>query len=201
MKRSLIVLALSAVAVAANATVYTFSHSLITIDPLGPAVTADFTVIGLDGPIVDVDIVLNGLSHTYPDDIGAVLANNLGNNVLLFDGPGDGTDISLTWRFDDSAAGMLPNTGPLVGGSFQPGQNQWSDVFTNVSGPYGATMAGLNAGGDGTWSLFVEDFVGGDGGEITSQDLIITTNPVPEPASLVALGVGVAALMRRRRSK
>ncbi len=198
MKKSLLILALGVVGASANATVFVFSGGPVTITS-GVATMNNFNVVGLDGAIVDVNLRMIGISHTWPDDIGAVLANNAGANTILFDGPGGSTDIvGLSWQFDDSGATPLPNADPLVSGIFKPGQNEWNDPFTNITGPYGTTMAGLNGGSNGTWVLHVEDFVTGDNGTIQETSLIITT-AVPEPATMTALALGAVAFIRRRR--
>ncbi|HCM73444.1 MAG TPA: PEP-CTERM sorting domain-containing protein [Fimbriimonadaceae bacterium] len=203
MKKFLLIAALASVAAASQATVFSFTGGSLTLDSDGAPALQNYNVSGLDGAIVRVELLMNGVSHTFPDDIGAVLVNNVGNSAILFDGPGAGiAAVSLDWRFDDvDGVTTLPTTGALSSGTFLPGQNQYNDIFTNISGPFGTTMAGLNTGGNGTWTLHAEDFVFGDVGTINSTELRITTDAVPEPASMIALGAGLLALARRRRSK
>ena len=60
----------------AQALTFTFTNpNPITINDFGPAnpypLTA--TVAGLNVPIVDLNVVVNGLSHTFPSDIGILL--------------------------------------------------------------------------------------------------------------------------------
>ena len=178
----------------------------ITINPVGTGTPwpSTISVSGLTGNIQSISIQLNGVSHTFPDDIGAVVVGPTGTNVLLFDGPGDGDDISsLTWLFTDSAGAPLPNSGVLSSGSFQPGQNQWGDDFSGGGGgapapPYGSTMAAYTgSNGNGTWSLFVGDFVDGDGGSI-SGGWTINIQQVPEPSALALSALVLPMLLRRR---
>lgn len=203
MKKSLFILGAAVIAASSQATIFSFNGGSLVIDDAGAPAVQNYSVAGLDGGITRVELVIDGISHTFPDDMGAVLVNNVGASALLFDGPGGGGDINgMSWTFDDVlGTATLPNADPLVSGVFLPGQNQWNDTFTNFAGPYGTTMAGLNGGGDGTWTLHVEDFVGGDAGSIQATTLRITTDAVPEPATMTALALGAAALLRRRRSK
>jgi subtilisin-like proprotein convertase family protein len=194
-----------AVAAASQATQYIFSSGQISIPDLGVANPSpvNFNVAGLDGLIVDVDVRFNNLTHSFTDDIGAVIFDPTDVGVILFDGPGSGDgEAGVTWSFDDAAAATLSNAGDNLTGSYKPGQNQWSDPFTGAPNghPYNTSFAPYNGtSGLGTWRLFIEDFVGGDSGSIGSVDLIINTNPVPEPATMAVLGLGALALLRKRR--
>lgn len=179
----------------------------ITINESGAAspFPSTINVSGLTGNIQSITIQLTGVSHTFPDDFGAVVVGPTGASVLLFDGPGDGDDItSLNWLFSDAAGAALPDAGVLSGGSFKPGQNQYGDDFSAFGGgpapPYGTTMAGFaGTNGNGTWSLFVGDFVGGDAGSI-SGGWTINIQQVPEPSALALSALVLPALLRRRRA-
>ena len=166
---------------------------------------ATINVSGLTGNIQSITVQLNGISHTFPDDIGALVVGPTGASVLLFDGPGDGDDIaSFTWLFDDAAAAALPNGGILSGGTFRPGQNQYGDDFSGAGGapapPYGTNFTGFaGTDGNGTWSLFVGDFVAGDTGSI-SGGWTINIQQVPEPSALALSALVLPALLRRRRT-
>lgn len=181
--------------------------SPITINEQGPATPYPSTinVSGLSGNIQSITIQLTGISHTFPDDFGAIVVGPTGANVVLFDGPGDGGDlVSINWLFDDAAAAPLPNADPLTGGTFRPGQNQYGDDFSGAGGapapPYGTTFAGFNGtSGNGTWSLYVADFVAGDGGSI-SGGWTINIQQVPEPSALALSALALPALLRRRRA-
>jgi len=207
MKR-LFLLSLVAVSAVASATDYTFNSGSITIPTQGPSSPnpISFGVGALDGPISNVRVSFQGLSHTFSDDLGAVLFNPSNVGTWLFDGPGDGNILqSVTWNFDDAAASALPDNGATPSGTYKPGQNQWNDDFTPAgapAGPYGSSFSVYSGGNaTGTWKIFLADFVAGDGGNVQNVALTISTNPVPEPATMAVLGTGALALMRRRRRK
>lgn len=203
MRVSFIIAAIALVG-AAQATEYTFSIGATVIP--GEGVTDPspliFNVSGLDGVISSVRFRFNGLTHFASDDIGALLFDPTGTGTILFDGPGGADTLdNVNWLFDDAAAATLSDAGSNPSGTYRPGQNQWQDVFTGAPvGPYSTSFSVYNGtSGIGDWRLFVEDFIPADAGEFDSADLLITTTPVPEPATLVALGVGAVALLRRRR--
>lgn len=204
MRLSFIVGAIALVG-AVQATEYTFSVGATVIP--GEGVTSPspllFNVSGLDGAISKVRFRFNGLSHAFSDDIGALLVDPNGTTTLLFDGPGgDQTLTDINWLFDDAGAAKLADLGTNAAGTYKPGQNEYGDDFTGASvGPYGTSFSVYNGtSGIGSWKLFVEDFVAGDSGDFDGADLLITTTPVPEPATLAALGLGAIALIRKRRN-
>jgi hypothetical protein len=51
------------------------------------------------------------------------------------------------------------------------------------------------------WTLTIVDRAGGDTGSISGWSAEGTYTAVPEPASMAVLGLGAAALIRRRRRK
>src|SRR5207253_7352067 len=78
-------------------------------------------VSGLSGTVTDVQVTLNGLTHTYPDDLGLLLVGPTGQQIVLQSDVGGGTSVSnVTYTFADSATSGIPNSGPITAGSYKP---------------------------------------------------------------------------------
>ena len=140
-------------------------------------------VSGLDGTIVDVNVTLMGLSHTYPDDIDVLLVSPLGQNVVLMADVGSGFDVtSIGLTFDDAAVASLPGSAQIVAGTFKPtvdAGGAFGGPAPAPVGPYGTTLSVFNGTApSGTWNLFVYDDVSiVDGGSISggwSLDILAT---------------------------
>ena len=144
-----------------------------------------FTASGVAGKVIDVNVAINGISHTFPEDIEASLTGPNGASVLLMSDAGseqDATGINLL--FDDSAAAKLPFDPPgpggpvILGGTYQP---------TNYVGPQSPpdpdltstvpTLAGLTGGSpNGNWVLRLsDDFSLEDDGSYSGSVLTITS--------------------------
>lgn len=131
------------------------------------------TVSGFNhGTILDVDLTLKNYSHTFPDDVDVLLSKeNSGVNRTVMSDVGGSADVSnITLRLDDEAAnGLLPDSGPLVGGRFKPTNVGSSDTFpAPAPSPDGrkalSGFDGLNP--NGTWKVRVaDDFGPQDGGQ------------------------------------
>ena len=154
---------------------------------------ASINVAGLSGTIAKVTVSLNGLNHTFPDDLDILLVGPQGQSLIVLSdvGGGTGADVSLT--LDDSAAASLPDSGLLVSGTFRPGNVGTGDSFPlpaptppyNSTAPAGAaTLSSVFDGTNpnGTWSLYVIDDGDLDSGSISSGwSLAVTTTPCALP--------------------
>ena len=192
---------------ATSAITLTFSNpSSITINSVGPATPypAIINVSGLSGPITDMNVVINGLSHTFISDVGALLVGPGGQSVVLFDALGGTTSVTnANLTLDDQAAASLPCSTAVSSGTFKPTNCVVGDIFpppAPASG-YGSLLSGFNGTNpNGTWRLFINDFVAPAGGSIAGGFGLQVTI-VPEPASLLLLGLGlltIATWLRRR---
>jgi subtilisin-like proprotein convertase family protein len=153
----------------------------ITINAIGNATPypSSIVVSGLSGTVASVGVTLNGFSHTFPDDVGVVLVSPTGAALLLMDGAGQDQDMAgVTFTFADGFA-ALPSLTAWVAGTYKP-TAYYTDSFP-APGPgttYGnpgpvnggtATFASTFNGTspNGTWNLYVVDFVAGNGGSIS----------------------------------
>ena len=195
----------------------TFTNpNLITIVDNGVAnpYPSTINVSGLTGTITNITVTIHQISHTYIADVGAVLVGPGGQKVVLFDGAGGDSVISnLTWTFDDDAAAApLAGQGPLTSGTYKPNTYFPGDPY-DPPGPgtsYGTQLSAFNsASPNGSYNLYVKDFVSGESGTISGGwSVKITTSGggaagAPGPDSLAVLAapglLGLGALMRRRR--
>lgn len=132
---------------------------------------SQITVSGLrKGKIKDINVHLNNLSHTFPDDIDILLvATQLPgvNAVIMSDAGGGIAVVDVNLVLDDSAASPLPNTGPLVSGTFQPSNFGGTTIFEPPApSPSGVSSLAFFNGKNpnGTWQLFVQDDSATDSG-------------------------------------
>jgi hypothetical protein len=165
-----------------------------TATPYPSAIVASGLPTSLPATPNAVNIIINGFSHTFPDDVGFVLVGPTGAALNISDGAGDGTDmVSVTYTISDSGAAQLPTAGAWGPGTYKPA-NYYSDVFPapapaayNNPGPLGggtatfsSTFAGTNP--NGTWNLYIVDFVGGDSGMVAGGwSLEINAGPTVIP--------------------
>lgn len=140
-------------------------------------------VAGVAGTVVGVKVMLNGVSHTFPDDLDIMLVSPTGAGVILMSDAGGGTDlVNTNLTITDGSPYMPDATTLLAGGTFAPTNHGTGDVFSAPAPaiPAGGSLNSLFAGQNpnGTWNLFVTDQFTGDGGMITSWSLELTTSTV-----------------------
>lgn len=186
----------------------------ITINNSGVATPygASVHVSGLTNLVLSVNLRIRGYTHERPDDVGMVLVAPGGQALLVQDGGGGFTPLApVTYLLSDAGSGPYPDAPPGHGQTYKPAAYYTGDSFPapgpglayNHPGPAGgnsATFASTFSGidGNGTWNLFVFDFVGGAGGAIT-DGFVLELTQVPEPGTLAALALGGLALLRRKK--
>jgi hypothetical protein len=169
----------------------TFSNATpVTIPTSGAGVPypSNINVAGLSGTVSNVTVNLKNLSHTFPGDVGMLLVGPGGQKFIVLDGVIGGSPwVNITYTLSDTAAGLIPSSGPPVSGTFKPTSYFSGDVFpapappgpNQEPAPVGAaTFASVFNGTNpnGTWSLYVFDFATGDGGAMAGGwDISITT--------------------------
>lgn len=139
------------------------------------------TVSGVSGSIVSVVVRLNGLSHSFPDDLDILLVGPAGQAVMLMSDAGGATAINnVNLVFDAAAASSLPDAGPIVSGTYRPtniGANDPMPADAALpAGPYGATLSVFNlTNPNGVWRLYIAEDEGGSNGSLVSWQLDIVT--------------------------
>jgi subtilisin-like proprotein convertase family protein len=150
--------------------------------------SSNIEVLNLQGPITNVAVSLNGLSHTFPDDLDLILVPpGDALPVMLMSDAGGGRDLEeVTLTFDAAATEQLPDDAQIVTGTYQPTNH--AQLFVDdidapaPAGPYATTLSALDGyGANGTWRLFVKDNATGDLGEVEfGWSLSLETGPCPE---------------------
>lgn len=149
------------------------NSSLITIPTLGNATPypSPITVAGVTGSVAKVTVTLNGINHTWTNDIDILLVGPGGQRaIILSDVGADNTGmVNVTLTLDDDAAQSLPATTPVTSGTFKPTNYGASDPFPGAPGTTAnsalSTFNGVNP--NGQWNLYVRDDVTGDFGNIS----------------------------------
>lgn len=195
--------------------------------PVTPAYPSTIQVSGL-GPAEDVNASLVGLVQSAPSDLDVLLQGPSGQSVLLMSdapnaSPACNDDVAgVTLTFDDSAAGPIPEAGPLTQGTFKPTN------YDNVPGPCAppnndltppataTTLSVFNgANPNGTWNLYAYDDATGAEGVISggwaldivptndftlgkvkkrkNKGIALLTVDVPGPGTLALTGAGIKA--------
>ncbi|MCW5932953.1 MAG: proprotein convertase P-domain-containing protein [Fimbriimonadia bacterium] len=193
MRRTLFMSAILATALAASVNAQSFTHdpANIPIPDSNPAgVNIPFAVAGLAGGVIEVHVHFSP-SHTWVGDLIMRLTDPNGVTVTLIDRPrfpeltfGSNSDF-LNARFQST--GTDPET---HGGNFN------STGLGTIFRAHLGSIDDFNADVNGNWNLFISDNEGGDTGSF--DKITITT---PEPASMLALGAGLAGVALRRRKK
>jgi uncharacterized repeat protein (TIGR01451 family) len=172
----------------------TFANTnAISIPDLGAATPypSTITVSGLTGLVRRVTVGLQGLTHTFPDDLDLLLVSPSGQKlVIMSDAGGSWSVTNATLTLADAAAAPLPDSSQILDGSFQPADYESGDFFPPPapSGGSGGPLSLFNgADPNGVWSLYVVDDAAGDAGAIgggwsLTIETISAVNPVADLA-------------------
>lgn len=159
----------------------------VSIPDFGPSnpYPHNINVSGLPRAISKATVTLQGLTHTFTDDLDVLLVGPGGQRVMLMSDAGGGNPgvSNLQLTFDDDANGYVPDATNIPGsGSYRPtNQEPGESLPAPAPGwPYGALMADLKGSSpNGTWQLWVSDDAAGDSGEILQGWCIDLTTVVP----------------------
>ena len=173
-------------ALAAGAGAATFVNSSpIVIPQQGNAnpYPSQITVTGLNGPITDLNVNLNGLTHNAPGDLRGALVGPAGQSLALWACVGNDTApgaSNANVKLDDSSGIRLPTfPSPVASGTYKPTNHCVSAPSFPSPGPLtsyanpgpasggAATLASVFNGNsaNGTWSLFFFDAFSGESGQ------------------------------------
>jgi len=157
------------------------------------------------GYVSKVTVTVSNMYHTYPHDIGLLLVGPATNTVLMdsaVQGFEDMTGTTVT--FDSTAPNVLPGTGDLSSGTYQPANYNPGDVFTNavtlsldpssVLPPYTANLTNFNGlAPNGMWSLYAHDDAPGDAGGISNGWAVTITSVIPvNPTNSLAASISAS---------
>jgi subtilisin-like proprotein convertase family protein len=137
---------------------------------------ANLTVSGLPVAGITVQSVsINGISHTFPDDIDILLQSPTGVNVVLISDVNGGNDwVNNNFVLQDGAPLMADAT-LNASGTYAPTNFVTPDTWV-APGPGSITQATpllstFTGNQNGVWKLFVVDDLGGDVGTINSWSI------------------------------
>ena len=171
--------------------------NLIALPDLSLAVPypSGIVVSNLDGTLTKVTVILSNLTHTWAQDVDALVVGPQGQAVLCMSDAGRGAALGQTLTFDDSAAGLLPQFDVLVSGTYQPTAYSTNQVLPvpAPAGPYSPRLAAFNGTApNGTWSLYAQDDVFKDSGWVANGwSLVLRTQNVTDDLSLTLLRFGL----------
>lgn len=165
-------------ATAASAATKTFTNSgFINIpdDSAGSPYPSTVNATGFAGNVQKVTATLNGFSHSCPDDISVLLVGPTGTNSLLMGHvggcPGEPDPAPVNITFDQASTNTLNDTDVVTTGTYRPSQLATEVEPLRPPAPSSAFYpADLNLfngkPANGTWSLYIDDQVGGDDGQV-----------------------------------
>ena len=205
------ILALAIVAVASSSFAVTFGPSTVGSIPDNIATGVSSTIAIGTGIASVQSITLRGVSHTWVGDLVVTVTAPNGAVVDLIRkiqsgttaGVGDSSNFfnaDLTFEVGGAnlwtAAAGVGGSSNIAGGTYAPSTN----LLTGSAATSYATSsyASFDNQVAGTWTLNARDTAADDTGTIASWE--INATPVPEPATMTALALGLAAVARRRKN-
>jgi len=156
-------------------------------------------VSGLPAGATVRSVTINGISHTFPDDIDMLLQGPTPtqNVVLISDVSGTNDWVNQTFVLQDGSP-LMSDNGVTGSGTWAPTNFVTPDTWA-PPGPGPITQATpllstFTGNLNGTWNLFIVDDLGGDAGSVTSYTIIFNLPPGPLPANYTYLWTPAAGL-------
>jgi subtilisin-like proprotein convertase family protein len=143
--------------------------------------------VGVIGGCVSIENVEINLTHTWVGDIGILLIGPGGQVLELSTGNGGPGDNYTNTVFTDNTGQFITDGAPPYTGVFRP-----EGRVTNLNNPYSnapplgthtfaSTYNGVNA--DGSWTLYINDYVTADIGELISWSITFNVGDEPPEAN------------------
>jgi len=158
-------------------TTATFTQATPVAIPTGPAVVTSTVVVSGAGPyLFDLDAT-TFITHTFAADLDITITSPAGTTVTLTTDNGAGNDDVFNGTvWDDSAnpGGQVPYT--------TNNGNVTDHAYVNLTlasplVPEEALAAFIGEDPNGTWTITISDDLAGDGGNLDSWSLAVTTLP------------------------
>jgi subtilisin-like proprotein convertase family protein len=163
------------------ATTTNFTNSTVLAIPTGPGVvTSTIVVAGVDPYLWDLDVT-TFIEHTFPSDLDITLMSPAGTIVTLTTDNGGGSDNvfnGTVWDDDADPDGQAPY---VSNNGLATDQTYVNLVLASPLVPEEAMGAFIGEDPNGTWTLTISDDLGGDGGQMTSWSLALTTAECAQP--------------------
>jgi M6 family metalloprotease-like protein len=155
-----------------------FTGGTIIIPDSGNATPypATIDIAGVSGTVLAFRVKLNGITHTYGDDIDAFLVAPDGQVcALMSDAGGSFGLVGVDVVFDDTAATAIPDATAITSGSYLPANHGGTESLPPGGvGTIGTNLLAVTSGGvNGQWKLFVTDDASGDSGTIASWAIVV----------------------------
>ena len=144
------------------------------------------TGVGTLGGCLQIANVTIDINHTWTGDVGILLLAPDGTFLDLTTGNGGAGDNWTNCVFSDQAAVFVTAGAPPYTGTWRPEgrattlNNPYANVNPLGTFTFANTFDGINA--DGTWILYINDYVAADVGIINSWSITFTDSGTPPPA-------------------
>lgn len=165
----------------------------LLIPPGAPAQTVgvtqspcDVSGIGILGGCTTIDHVEINVQHTWVGDIGILLIGPGGQVLELSTSNGGPGDNYTNTVFSDSAPDFVTSGTPPFSDNYRPEgrgtnlNNPYSNAPALGTHTFANTYNGLSA--DGSWTLYINDYVAADVGELISWSITFNQNGMPPDA-------------------
>lgn len=154
-------------------------------------------VAGISSPVSKIQVQLNNLTHTFPDDIDILLVSPAGQKMIIMSDCDGGLDVTgITLTLEDSATTFLPDFAMLTTGSFKPTDFEAAEVSFPAPAPgtpyalpgpllgntatlNGTFFVGSPGSLNGPWNLFIVDDSNVDSGSMVSWQITFFFADVP----------------------